>query len=1194
MTGKRIVVLVAMSLALGGSIWAQATAGSISGIVQDPQGAVIAGAKVTLTNEAQGAASARQVTTGPEGAYLFSPVLPGQYSLAVEAAGFKKFTQSHIEMNVNDRLGLPLITLEVGSTGETVNVEASAVQLETVSAERSGLITGNQVVDIALNGRNYTGLLKTVAGVPADSSGGDATFNGGRAMQNNYTVDGQNVTDIGVNQQFAYRINVDAIAEFKVSTNAQNAEFGRNDGAQVQIVTKSGTMDFHGDGYWFKRGEWMNANTFLNNAQPTARDPNTGKLVPAFPAYRFMTAGYTLGGPAYIPGKFNRNKDKLFFFFSHEWNRSFTPNALRQITVPTAAERQGDFSQTRDAAGVLQIIRDPLSGAPFPGNQIPASRFSPYGPEVLNWLPLPNVSGNPNYNYQSQAANADPSFDQIYRVDYNITDRWRLFVRGLDSQQTQTRPYGRADTNNNLGLSPFYAPTYGKSITGNLVTIISPTLTNEFQFGYTVNGIPGDPPPAGSPYYRSVSHIDIPLLYPAANISNVIPNFNFGGTPTVSGTAMTSFAGTPYANRNPVWNVIENVTKVVGTHALKAGIYYERAIKTENAFQPYNGTIDYGRDPNNPGDTNWAFSNALLGNYRTYTQINQDPLPSYPYTNFEFYGQDSWKVTTKLTINYGLRVAFITPFHDTLGMMSNFDASKYNPANAVTFFQPVISGGKRQALNPITGEIKPAPYIGAIVPGVGDINNGLVRSGQNGTPEGLIQNRGAHWGPRLGIAYQINNKTVFRAGGGVFYERIATFGVGITSNYTTNPPLLRTAQIYYGNVANIQSSGGVFFPTQVNAMAPDGHVPTVYNYNAGFQRELPSHFFLDVSYVGSQSRHLWLAQPFNYIPFGAAWQPYSQDPTQAPKYDGTTNLNPDMYRPYAGYTGSGSFYTWGTSANYNALQVTVNRRFGRLQAGGAYTWSKALGVSTYPGQGAGQLSDTNPYNLRASNYGPLPQDRRQSLSFNYIYDLPSLARKGSFLDNGAGRVIFDGWQLSGLTSMGTGGPINVTYSVTGIGTQQLNAMTTGSPDIAPRPVLTCNPNLSRGDRSINAFINTSCFAPAAKGSVGMDSGFNNITGPGINQWDMSLFKNVSIKERARIQLRLEAYNVFNHTQWGGTNLFTGGNGGINNTIVFNSAGKIINLPTQQGGTGGRYGFGAENAIRPNSQRILQIAAKFVF
>ena len=254
----------------------------------------------------------------------------------------------------------------------------------------------------------------------------------------------------------------------------------------------------------------------------------------------------------------------------------------------------------------------------------------------------------------------------------------------------------------------------------------------------------------------------------------------------------------------------------------------------------------------------------------------------------------------------------------------------------------------------------------------------------------------------------------------------------------------------------------------------------------------------------------------------------------------------------------------------------MNRRLGRLQAGAAYTWSKALGVTT-------GTPISNNVDVRAAGYGPLPQDRTQSLVFNYIYDLPGLSRKG-FLDNIAARTVFNDWQISGLTSMASGAPTNVTYSVSGIGATTLNREITGSEDIAPRVILTCNPNESRGDRNADAFINTSCFAPASKGSVGLDSSYDRLRGPGLENWDMSLFKNVSIKEKARIQLRLEAYNVFNHTEWGT----------FNTAITFNSAGKIINLPTQLGGTGGRLGFGAENSIRANSQRILQIAVKFSF
>jgi len=1183
-TGMPAVRLLMLALAgfviAGTPLRAQAVAGSISGVVQDAQGAVVPAAKVTLTNENQGEGSARTVNTTSDGTFVFSPVLAGKYTVTVEVMGFKKYVQSGIALDVSDRLGLPTIALQVGATGESVTVEAAAVQLQTLSAERAGVVTAAQVVDVAINGRNYTSLLKTVPGIAADSGTGDVSANGGRTAQNNFTLDGQNVTDIGVNQQFAYRISMDAIQEFKVSTNAQTAEFGRNDGAQVQVITKSGTRDFHGDGYWFKRGEFMNANTFTNNAQPV-KDPVTGNLVAPFPIYRFLDAGWTFGGPIYIPGVLNKNKDKLFGFMSQEWQHNIIPGTPHQITVPTAAQRAGDFSNTRDATGALQTIIDPTTrsasnpnGSPFPGGIISPTRFSQYGPPILNWLPLPNVVGQPGYNYQSQIPSSQPSYDQIYRVDYNLNEKWRFFVRALDNKQTQNVPYGRADTSNNLGLTPFFAPTYGWSLTTNVATIISPTLFNEFQFGYTVNGIPGNPPPAGSPYYRSVSNINVPLLYPDANISGVIPNFNFSGIPfgagTANGSQMTSFAGTPYANRNPVWNYIDNITKVTGRHTFKGGLYYEYAVKTENAFKPYNATIDFGRDSNNPGDTNWAFSNALLGNFLNYQQINKDPLPNYPYQNFEFYGQDTWKVTSKLTLNYGLRIAFIKPFHDTLGLMSNFDPSKYDPSQQVVFYQPSGSGANKRALNPITGALLPAVLIGAIVPGVGNINNGLVQSGQNGTPEGLMQDRGAHWGPRLGVAYEINSKTVFRMGGGVFYERVATFGIGITSNYTTNPPNLRTAQLYYGNVADISSSSGTFFPTAINKLSSDGHVPTVYNYNAGIQRELPWNLFAEISYVGSQSRHLWLAQPFNLAPLGSAWLPSTQDPNVTPKFDGTTNLPVNFYRPYAGYTNA-TDYTWGTNNNYNALQTSLNRRVGKgLQVGIAYTWSKALGVSV------GHITDT-----RAAGYGPLPQDRTQSLTVNYIYDLPGM-QKGSFLDNAVTRLVVNGWQLSGLTSVSSGAPVNVTYAVSGVAATTLNRMITGSEDVAPRVVFTCNPGQSG---SIDAFVNTSCFAPAQKGSVGLDSGYDRLRGPGLQNWDMSLFKNIAIKEgRARIQLRLEAFNAFNHAEWGS----------FNSAITFNAANQIANLPTQVGGTGGRFGFGALNTIRANSQRILQVGAKFYF
>src|SRR6059036_552094 len=275
---------------------AQNTSGSITGVVQDASGAVIPGAQVTLINQEQGV-TARDTITNEAGIYLFSALPAATYTVTVELAGFKTYKKTDVKLFVNDKLGLPPIMLEVGSQAESLTVEAEAVQLETVSAERSGVVTGRQIVDIALNGRNFTSLLKTVPGAPADAGTGTAAFNGQRTDENNFTVDGQTVTDSGVNQQFAYRISMDAIAEFKVSTNSQSAEFGRASGAQIQVATRSGTQDFHGGGYWFKRHEGWNANSFTNNRQGTP-----------IQIYRFLTAGYDIGGPIYIPGKLNSEK----------------------------------------------------------------------------------------------------------------------------------------------------------------------------------------------------------------------------------------------------------------------------------------------------------------------------------------------------------------------------------------------------------------------------------------------------------------------------------------------------------------------------------------------------------------------------------------------------------------------------------------------------------------------------------------------------------------------------------------------------------------------------------------------------------------------------------------------------------------------------------------------------------------------
>jgi hypothetical protein len=1125
----RLSTFAALFLGASLALFAQ-NVGSISGLVTDQAGAVLPNANITLTNQATGVT--RAVTTNAEGAFVITPLNPANYKLTVEATGFRLYNQENIVLNLNDRIGLPAIVMQVGTAAESITVEATVTPLETVTAERSGVVTGRQVVDIAVNGRNYTTLVRTVPGaIPDGNLGG--SFNGQRTTANNFTVDGQNVTDTGVNTQFAYRINLDSIQEFKVTTNSAAAEFGRNSGAQVQVATKSGSNQFHGNAWWFKRGEFMNANDWNSNLNGRPK-----------PIYRYMQTGWTLGGPVTIPGTPINGKDKLFFFASNEWGRSKTPVAPVRLMMPTAAERGGDFTNSRDGSGSLIQVIDPSTGQQFSGNKIPVSRFNQYGPQTMAWLPLPNIANNPGFNYESANAGSSPTYDQVYRVDYNINSKWRVYGRHLNSKNTQTVPYGRADSGNNLGLSALTAPTYGWSLLGNVVYIASPSVINDFSFGYTVNGIPGNAPPSDSIYYRKNAGITIPMLFPNSDPIGLVPNFTFGGVSgwsAANNNQPTRFAGLPYANRNPVYNITDNLTKLAGNHTYKFGVYYEFAVKSENPFRALNGNIDFSRDVNNPGDTRYPFANALLGNFRSYSQTSASVLPEYPYKQWEWFAQDSWKVTRKLTINYGLRMAYLQPLYDKGNQMANFSFSAYDNAQRVKLADD-----------------------GSIVNGVGNRFNGMVVSGST-APRGLINGRGVQWQPRFGLAYQLDSKTVFRMGGGAFNERIATFTVGYTSNFVTNPPTMETPEIQNSNLAGISSTGIKYRPLQVTRLSDDGHIPTTYNYSAGVQRQLPGNLILDVSYVGSQSRHLTLAEPFNFVALNSASKPENL------LANGQTKAS-NFYRPYIGYTG-GTQYTLGTSSNYNALQTALNKRAGRFILGVAYTWGRALGVDS------GHI-----VNNRAANYGPLGIDRTHVLTFNYIVDLPSVSRRAGFTNNNVGKHILDGWQYSGLTTMSSGSPINVSYTVTGSSPQQLNRAITGSEDVAPRVQFTCAPKLAHGDKTLDKFINTSCFAPAAVGSQGMDSSFNALRGPGTHTWDMSVFKKINFTETRYLQLRLEAYNVFNHTQFSS----------VNTSVNFNAAGQITNLPTQLGGAGGRFGFGSLNNIRANSQRIMQIAAKFYF
>lgn len=1141
-------VLLMVLLIVGGMpLLAQQSAGFITGTVVDAQRGVIPGAKVSLINQVQGAVL-RDVTTSADGSFVFTPIQPGTYTVEVEAAGFKKYEKKDIKLFTNDRMALPVIVLEVGGTNEVVTVEASTVSLQTVSAERAGTVGSIQMANIATSGRQFLDLLKTVPGVNYDTQ----NVNGTRSDQNAIAVDGVSVFDTGCNCGGTWRINTDLVEEVKVISNGQQAEFGRAAGANISVITKGGGQQFHGLGYYFARNEWMNANSFMNNKNGLARARN-----------RNGTYGFNIGGPIYIPGKLNQNKDKLFFFIDMEFQRPRVFDTLTFLRVPTEAERNGDFSQTMQSATQKAVIKDPLTGLQFTDNKIPTDRLNPYGLQFAKIFPMPNVTGYWDRNYSYQFATQDKSDDKNYRLDYNISKRLHLYARLITNIRPRTQN-GGLNVNNAIGISPFSLIWGARSISGNLVWVVTPTMTNEFNYGNSRNWLPVTVP-SDSKYLRANNGITLPMLYPNADTLGLMPNLNFGFQ---SYGPEIYFSGQPYVNKNPTMNYTDNFTMVFPKHMVKLGIFIENTFKWQTATVVNNGTLGFNVDSANPNNTGYPFANMLMGNYSTFRQASSLPIGNYRYHTFEWYAQDNWKVRSNLTLDYGLRFSMISPMFDENDLMSGINLSMFNSSKAVSLYKPTLVDGKKMALDPLTGKTYSSTLIGAIVPNSGDVYNGIAVAGKNGYPRGLYESRGVQLGPRFGMAWTPINNTVIRVGGGVFYERpLGNLGFG----QIAFPPTVITPVLYYGNVSNLAASGSNLFPFGIGGIQKDGKNPTVVNYNFSVQRELPFRLLLDVGYVGNQSRHLLSRYPFNEPAFGAAWLPQNQDPSKPTNLNGDNALPVDLYRPYLGYAGmsatvaqsglggGGYIATFSDSANYNGLQISLRRRMTNLEFGINYTWGRALGTS-----GAFDFVQ-NPYNHRMADYGLLPFDRHQVMTFNYVYNFPKAANKVGFLNNFVGKLLLNDWQLTGITAFQTGTPASITYTqqMAAGGTYYsgaaLNRRITGSEYFAPRPLISGDLG---GSGDLLAWFNASAVKPAPVGSKGMDSAIRQLVGPGINNWDISFFKKIpySADGTRYIQLRLEMYNAFNHTQLSA----------VNTTAQFDVQGNIVNLasPTNINNFGG--------------------------
>jgi hypothetical protein len=1125
-------------------VMAQDITGSIVGVVRDQNGAAVVGATVTIKDTDKNIV-VRTIKTDSYGAYSAPLLRVGHYSVTIEAPGFKQFTQTGIELNVNDRLTVDA-ALQVGGASEVVTVQASPIQVELQSATAAGLISDIEVRELPLNNRNYEQLVTLMPGVSSGmadqiyigvtnpTSGAvnivSVAINGGRNSQNSWTVDGADNVDRGSNLTLLNYPSVDAIAEFKVLRNHYSAEFGRNASGHVNVITKSGTSHFHGDAYEFFRNDKLNANNFFNNlagrftTDPNAKppdtivppgDPRAGKEKAPRPPLRYNNFGYTFGGPVYIPGVYNKNKDKTFFFWSQEFRRVITYSTFT-ATVPTELERQGIFSQpvcvvatgntcTQTATSITNI--NPVAAA--------------YIKDIYSRMPLPNLGGN---NLLVNARNVFNHRQDLIRIDHHFSSKYTVFVRYLNDSIPTEEPFGLFGPNSLLpGVATSRTNSPGHSWVVRGVQTFNPRLLNEagysFSYGAIISRLIGLVNPDNSPDVAAA--VKLPFTPTLRRIPSISPGFS-----GVSGFG-------PYDDFNRNHNIYDNLTWIKGTHTLKFGTSINFYQKTENAAGNNAGSFSFASTPR-PSTTpaflqQWA--NFLLGNVSSFTQASQDFTPDVRSKQIEFYVQDDFRVKPNLTLNMGVRYSLFRQPYDAKNQLTNFYPPAFDPSKA---FQ----------MDPVTGNR---------ILGTGDPLNGIIQAGKN-SPFGskVAPENYRAIAPVFGFAWDPfgNGRTAIRGGYGMSYDLILT---GIyEQNIFTNPPLVSTITI---NNTRLENPAAVLpnisaAPVSLRGTPIEGDIPYIQQWSLDVQREIMKNFIIAVGYYGSKGTHLPGIVDFNLVPPGAAIAAGIIKPGDHITTATTPRLN--IIRPFRGYNAINTIQNWFNS-NYNSMQVAIEKRFsGGSLIKASYTWSHNLTDNQTDRSTAPQ----DFYN-RALDYGPASLDRRQILTVNYVYAIPFMRNKKGMLGQ-----ILGGWQLSGITYYAAGAPLTVTYA-SGTADDPAALGFLGPSASGPRPDVLINP-MRNAPKTRIAWFDTTAFADVP---IGVNRAGNSprgvVRGPGYGRWDVALGKYFRIREGMRLQFRAEAFNVFNHTNFSGVN------------TAFKSA-----------------AFGQVTSTR--DPRIMQLAMKFYF